>query len=108
MKDEEFNEFRQKLDEYLPIIPDSVMDYYMQKSGITTKDKNVKKLVALLSHKFISDVASSAFQYHKVNQKAAQKDKRFAREKKPTLQIVDLEKALEDMGINISRPHYYM
>lgn len=108
MKDEEFNDFKNKLEEYLPIIPDSVLEFYMQKSGITSSDKNVKKLVSLLSHKFISDIVNSSLQYHKIHQKAAQKDKRFAREKKLTLQVNDLEKALEDVGINISRPNYYM
>ncbi|KAF5141626.1 transcription initiation factor tfiid subunit taf10 [Vairimorpha ceranae] len=108
MKDVEFEEFKQNLDEYIPLIPDSVLDYYMQKSGVTSSDTNVKKLVSLLSHKFISDVCASSFQYHKLRQKNAQKDKRFSRDKKASLQVVDVEKALEEIGINISRPHYYM
>ncbi|KAK6090855.1 hypothetical protein P3W45_000100 [Vairimorpha bombi] len=108
MKEEDFNDLKKNLDEYVPIIPDSVLDYYMQKSGITSTDEKSKKLVSLLSHKFISDVCTSAFQYHKIGQKNAQKDKRFAREKKPTLQVVDVEKALEESGINVARPHYYM
>jgi transcription initiation factor TFIID subunit 10 len=108
MKEEEFNDFKKKLEDYLPIIPDSVMEFYMQKAGITSSDKNVKKVVSLLSHKFISDVVSTSLQYHKIHQKAAQKDKRFTREKKVTLQVNDLEKALDDVGINISRPNYYM
>lgn len=108
MKEEEFEEFKKNLDEYVPIIPDSVLEYYMQKSGVTSSDDKSKKLVSLLSHKFISDICASAFQYHKIGQKNAQKDKRFAREKKPTLQVVDVEKALEDSGINVARPHYYL
>lgn len=108
MKDSEFEEFKKNLEDYVPIIPDSVLDYYMQKSGVTSTDNNVKKMVSLLSHKFISDVCSSAFQYHKIGQKNAQKNKRFSRDKKPTLQVVDVEKALEDVGINVARPHYYM
>ncbi|WUR02281.1 transcription initiation factor TFIID subunit 10 (TAF10) [Vairimorpha necatrix] len=108
MKDSDFEEFKKNLDEYIPIIPDSVLDYYMQKSGITSSETNVKKMISLLSHKFISDVCGSAFQYHKLGQKNAQKDKRFSKDKKPSLQVVDVEKALEEVGINVNRPHYYM
>ncbi|CAD25993.2 similarity to TRANSCRIPTION INITIATION FACTOR TFIID 30kDa SUBUNIT [Encephalitozoon cuniculi GB-M1] len=108
MKEEEFNELKQNLDSYTPLLPESVTDYFMEKAGVVTSDQSVKKLVSLLAHKFVTDIAVSSFQYHRINQKAAQKDKRFAKEKKPTFQLVDLEKALEEVGISISRPHYYM
>lgn len=108
MDEKEFNEFKEKLDSYTPLIPDVVLDYYMEKCGITSKDNDVKKAISLMSHKFLTDVAVGAFQYHKIHLKAAQKDKRFAREKKTTLHITDLQKALEDMGIDISRPYYYI
>lgn len=108
MKEDEFNEFKKNLDEYTSLLPESIVDYFMEKAGVNTSDQSVKKLICLLAHKFVTDVAVSSFQYHKINQKAAQKDKRFAKEKKPTFQLVDLEKALEEIGINISRPYYYM
>lgn len=108
MNEEDFNEFKEKLDAYIPLIPDIVLDYYMDKCGIVTKDENVKKAIALMSHRFLTDVAVGAFQYHKIYAKAVQKDKRFGREKKTTLQVAELEKALDDMGINISRPYYYI
>lgn len=108
MKEEEFNEFKRNLEDYTPLLPDAVMDYFMEKAGVSASDPSVKKLVSLLAHKFATDIAVSSFQYHKINQKAAQKDKRFAKEKKLTFQLADLEKALEEVGINISRPHYYM
>ncbi|KAI4291743.1 transcription initiation factor TFIID subunit 10 [Pancytospora philotis] len=108
MDAQEFNEFKQKLESYTPLIPDVVLEYYMSKCGVTSKDETVKKAISLMSHKFLTDVAAGAFQYHKIHAKAAQKDKRFGREKKVTLQVADLERALEDMGINISRPYYYI
>lgn len=108
MREDEFNEFKQNLNEYTPLLPESVMEHFMEKAGVASSDPSIKKLVSLLAHKFVTDVAVSSFQYHKINQKAAQKDKRFAKEKKPTFQLVDLEKALEEIGINISRPYYYM
>jgi len=108
MENNEFNELKEKLDSYTPAIPDTVLEYYMEKCGASTLDENVKKSISLLSHKFLTDVAVGAFQYHKMYTKAAQKDKRFMKEKKVTLQVQDLEKALKDLGINISKPGYYM
>jgi transcription initiation factor TFIID subunit 10 len=108
MEDKDFNDFQEKLQSYTPLIPENVIEYYMEKCGISSGDPDVKKAISLMSHKFLTDVAVGAFQYHKIFTKAAQKDKRFGREKKMTLQVADLEKALEDMGIDVSRPHYYM
>lgn len=108
MDDDEFNEFKEKLSSYTPLIPDIVLEYYMEKCGVSSQDADVKKAISLMSHKFLTDVAVGAFQYHKIHTKAAQKDKRFGKEKKSTLQIPDLERALEDMGVDISRPYYYI
>lgn len=108
MEDEKFDELKQKLSNYTPMVPESVVDAYLEKCGIESADENVKKMVSLMAHKFLTDVAIGAFQYHKIFTKAAQKDKRFGREKKITLQLQDLEKALKDMGIDISRPSYYL
>lgn len=108
MNDDECNELKQKLASYTPMIPNSVIESYLEKAGIETLDENVKKMISLMSHKFLTDVAVGAFQYHKIFTKAAQKDKRFGKEKKTTLQIQDLEKSLKDMGIDIKRPSYYL
>ncbi|KAL6120920.1 hypothetical protein NUSPORA_02259 [Nucleospora cyclopteri] len=107
MDNEEFQKLKEKLVKYTPIVPDNIIDYFMEKNGVATTNESVKKLIALMSHKFLTDVAINAFQFHKINVKAKSKDKRFAKEKRITLQVEDLEKALEDMGIDITRPHYY-
>lgn len=108
MEDREFNELKEKLDSYVPSIPESIMDYYLEKSGIVSMDKNVKKTISAIIHKFLTDVSVGAFQYHKIHNKSAQKDRRFLKEKQVTLGIQDLEKALYDMGIDVSKPSYYM
>ncbi len=108
MDDKEYQDFKEKLDNYVPLIPEIVIDHYMEKCGVSSIDENVKKTISLMSHKFMTDVIIGAFQHHKIHVKGAQKDKRFGREKKTTLQIMDLQKALEDMGIDISRPYYYI
>jgi transcription initiation factor TFIID subunit 10 len=108
MEDGEFNELTKKLESFVPMIPISVIDSYLEKCGIETMDENVKKTISLMSHKFLTDVAVCSFQYHKIFAKAQQKDKRFPREKKITLTIQDLEKALGELGIDIKRPSYYL
>lgn len=108
MNDEEFNNFKDELEKFTPLIPDCVIDYFMEKSGLETTDDNVKKYIALLGQKFVTDISNSAMQYHKIYAKAALKDKKMPKEKKVTLQMCDLEKALEEQGINIARPFYYM
>lgn len=108
MDDAEFNAFREQLAECVPAIPDVVLEHFMERCGVTSCDPQVQKTIALMAHKFLADVAAGAMQYHRIHTKAAQKDKRFAREKKPTLQVADLERALADMGIDVTRPHYFL
>lgn len=96
------------LDNFKPLIPDLVLDHLLELNGIDHADLETKKTVAALAQKFITDIATSAFQFHKIHQKAAMKDKRFAKEKKLTLNVNDLQKALEEYGIDISRPSYFI
>lgn len=106
-EEDAFSKLKSNLDDYLPLIPEVVIDHLLEKAGVVCADDNVKKLISLVSQKFISDVAVTSFQYHKIFQKAAQKDKRFAKEKKVTFTVQDLEKALKEQGIDIGRPYYY-
>ncbi|RVD91093.1 transcription initiation factor TFIID subunit [Tubulinosema ratisbonensis] len=108
MKDETFNEFKDKLEKFTPLLPDAVTEYFIEKAGIECCDDNVKKYVSLLAQKFITDIATSAMQHRKIHQKGASKDKRMPKEKKNALQIADIEKALAEYGIDISRPFYFL
>lgn len=93
---------------FKPLIPDLVLDYLLETNGIDCADTETKKIIAVIAQKFIADISASAFQYHKIHQKAIVKDKRFAREKKATLTVADLQKALNEYGIDISRPSYFI
>lgn len=108
MQESSFNKFKEELEKFIPLLPDAVTEHLMVRAGLECSDPNVKKYVALIGQKFITDVANAAMQYHKIYQRAALKDKKMPREKKVTLQMCDLEKALEENGIDISRPFYYM
>ncbi|GAA5987560.1 hypothetical protein JCM10908_002008 [Rhodotorula pacifica] len=51
------------IDDYKPIIPDEVTDYYLQRAGFDTNDVRVKRLLGLAAQRFISSIAADAFQY---------------------------------------------
>ncbi|ORD96522.1 TAF10 [Hepatospora eriocheir] len=107
MNNKETEEIRNKLKDYKPLLPDTIMNYFLEKNGVKTNNKEVKNLINAMSHKFLTDVAVNAKQFNKIRRKASGKDIRFLTEKKTTLTIEDLEKALKEMGINVSRPHYF-
>lgn len=54
-----------------PIIPDAVTDYYLSKSGFETSDVRIKRLLALATQKFISDVSQDAYEYSRIRSSSA-------------------------------------
>ncbi|KAH3664089.1 hypothetical protein OGAPHI_004803 [Ogataea philodendri] len=58
-------------DEFTPIIPDSVTDYYLAKNGFQTSDLKIKRLLALATQKFISDIATDAYEYSRIRSNTA-------------------------------------
>lgn len=54
-----------------PIIPDAVTDYYLSKSGFETSDIRVKRLLALATQKFISDISQDAYEYSRIRSSSA-------------------------------------
>lgn len=52
--------------DFAPIIPDAVTDYYLAKNGFETSDVKIKRLLALATQKFISDIAQDAFEYSRI------------------------------------------
>jgi transcription initiation factor TFIID subunit 10 len=107
MDDETFNKISEGLEAFTPLIPDPVLDFCFVKAGLEISDPKVKKLVSLIAQKFITDVATSCYQYHKIVQRATMKEKKGPKERKLTLTLSDVEHALKEVGINISRPSYF-
>lgn len=52
--------------DFAPIIPDAVTDYYLAKNGFETADVRVKRLLALATQKFISDIAQDSYEYSRI------------------------------------------
>ncbi|EQB47279.1 transcription initiation factor TFIID 23-30kDa subunit [Colletotrichum gloeosporioides Cg-14] len=68
-KDMSLREFLTKMDDYAPIIPDAVTNYYMTKAGLPPPpqtDPRLARLLALATQKFIADIAADAYQYSRI------------------------------------------
>ncbi|OTA94062.1 hypothetical protein M434DRAFT_30402 [Hypoxylon sp. CO27-5] len=68
-KDISLKEFLSKMDDYAPIIPDAVTNYYMTKAGLPpppTTDPRLARLIALAVQKFVADIAADAYQYSRI------------------------------------------
>ncbi|SPQ20639.1 26a38c23-e5a8-48df-9973-1560f7d55452 [Thermothielavioides terrestris] len=68
-KDASLKEFLNKMDEYAPIIPDAVTNYYMTRAGLPPPpqtDPRLARLLALATQKFIADIAADAYQYSRI------------------------------------------
>ncbi|KAF3766460.1 transcription initiation factor IID, TAF10 subunit [Cryphonectria parasitica EP155] len=68
-KDTSLKEFLSKIDEYAPIIPEGVTNYYMTKAGLPPPpqtDPRLAHLLALATQKFVADIAADAYQYSRI------------------------------------------
>ncbi|KZT10064.1 transcription initiation factor IID, TAF10 subunit [Laetiporus sulphureus 93-53] len=115
-KDRTLAEFLLMLDEYEPLIPSEVTDYYLQRVGFDCEDVRLKRLLSLAAQKFVSDIAADAYQHARIRANAAggrarasQSGPAAARDKtKTTLVMEDLSAALTEYGITSRKPEFYM
>jgi transcription initiation factor TFIID subunit 10 len=87
----------------------------MTKAGVECDDIRLKRLVAMIAQKFVTDIANDAMHYNR--QRLAQGGAGAASagkagggppgSKKAALTMEDLQAALADHGINIKRPSYF-
>ncbi|KAF9447712.1 transcription initiation factor IID, TAF10 subunit [Macrolepiota fuliginosa MF-IS2] len=117
-KDRTLAEFMLMLDDYEPLIPNEVTDYYLQRVGFECEDVRLKRLLSLAAQKFVSDIAADAYQHARIRTNAAggraRVNQPFAgaghvKDKtRTTLTMEDLSAALAEYGINSRKPEYYM
>ncbi|KAI9828126.1 MAG: hypothetical protein M1832_003653 [Thelocarpon impressellum] len=68
-KDSTLREFLGKMDEYAPVIPDAVTNYYLTKAGLPPPPQtspHLARLLALATQKFVADIAADAYQYSRI------------------------------------------
>ncbi|KAI9803416.1 MAG: hypothetical protein M1833_000935 [Piccolia ochrophora] len=68
-KDSTLREFLGKMDDYAPIIPDAVTNYYLTKAGLPPPPQTstqLARLLALATQKFVADIAADAYQYARI------------------------------------------
>ncbi|KAL6706739.1 hypothetical protein ACN47E_005075 [Coniothyrium glycines] len=68
-KDATLREFLSKMDEYAPIIPDAVTNYYLTRAGLPPPphtSPHLARLLALATQKFIGDIAADAYQFSRI------------------------------------------
>lgn len=68
-KDSTLRSFLAKSDQYTPLIPDAVTDYYLTLAGLPPPpetDRRLARLLALATQKFIADIAADAYQYSRI------------------------------------------
>ena len=59
MDEEELNQFTSNLDQFKPVIPETVTQYYMNQAGLQTDDERVVKLLSVSVQKFMTSLLSS-------------------------------------------------
>lgn len=112
-RDRSLKEVLGAMDDYAPIIPDAVTDYYLQRAGLKTADHRIKRLLALATQKFISDIATDSYQYARIRSQsgssaASTNTRRGQGYGNRTVLTMDvLSTVLADYGINANRPSFY-
>jgi len=109
-KDRSLAEFLLMLDEFKPLIPSEVTDYYLQRAGFDCEDERLKRLLALVAQKFIADIAADAYQHARIRTGAnrSKAGGQAVSKVKTTLTMEDLSSALGEHGINNRKPDYYV
>ncbi|CAI6796045.1 AIF_HP2_G0052140.mRNA.1.CDS.1 [Saccharomyces cerevisiae] len=136
-KDKTLEEILEMMDSTPPIIPDAVIDYYLTKNGFNVADVRVKRLLALATQKFVSDIAKDAYEYSRIRSSVAVSNANNSQARarqllqgqqqpgvqqisqqqhqqnekttasKVVLTVNDLSSAVAEYGLNIGRPDFY-
>lgn len=136
-KDKTLDDILGLVEDNPPIIPDAVIDYYLMKNGFDCADVRVKRLLALATQKFVSDIAADAYEYSRIRSSVAlsnanngqararqlmlgqqqpgqqqisqqqQQQNEKTTASKVVLTVNDLSSAVAEYGLNIGRPDFY-
>ncbi|KAH7830775.1 Transcription initiation factor TFIID subunit 10 [Monocercomonoides exilis] len=105
LSDVKFEEFYNSLNDNPTIFPDELVDAQLKATGFQCPDIRVKRLIALATEKFLSDVLSDAYQLSKIQ--PLQKKNKKGESRPGVLTLSDLSLALAEHGIEVDKPEYY-
>lgn len=111
--DKDLLELLVALDGFNPIIPEALLDYYFTKAGLQCDDARLKKLVALVAQKFVTDLAGDALAHQRLRVNSARTTSTgtgptTSGGKRTVLTTEDLSAALAERGIRIEKPFYHI
>ncbi|MCO5561205.1 hypothetical protein L7F22_014826 [Adiantum nelumboides] len=75
-QDELLVDFLSSVVDYLPVIPDELAQYYLNRSGFQCPDLRVTRLISIATQKFISEIVNDAFQLCKLRQTAPMRERK--------------------------------
>ncbi|CAG7834341.1 unnamed protein product, partial [Allacma fusca] len=101
------SDFLSQLEDYTPTIPDAVANHFLHQAGFDSTDPRLTRLISIAAQKFISDIINESFTHCKLKG-AAQVGKAKAKDKKYVLTLDDLIPVLNDYGITVRKPPYYV
>lgn len=107
---ESIEDLLNSLEDFVPAIPDEVVNYYLTKTGFMCSDEKIRRLVSLAAQKFVADIAEDALQYCKIRQQSpANRDKHRGKEgQRLVLTMDDLSQSLKEYGITVKKPEYFV
>ena len=88
----------QAVENYSPIVPDPVAEYFMSLTGYETTDPRVTRIASLAAHKFVADLTNDALRISKARQQG---------KGRLVLTTEDLSQSARDYGIKIMKPPYF-
>mmetsp|Transcript_73439 Transcript_73439/g.90144 ORF Transcript_73439/g.90144 Transcript_73439/m.90144 type:complete len:170 (-) Transcript_73439:54-563(-) len=90
-------------------IPDEIIQYNLEKSGCNCNDFRVRTLIGIATKKLIFDICKSTQEYKTHYIKGLDKSKQNIYNKKPKIMEMNyLSKGLNDIGIIVNKPQYYV
>ncbi|KAK8227829.1 transcription initiation factor TFIID 23-30kDa subunit-domain-containing protein [Phyllosticta paracitricarpa] len=109
-KDASLREFLGKMDDYAPIIPDAVTNYYLTLAGLPPPPETppqLARLLALATQKFIADIAADAYQYSRIRSSNTTSNNPMGGLGRTVLTMEDLGMAVGEYGVNVKRGEFY-
>ncbi|WWD21399.1 hypothetical protein CI109_105884 [Kwoniella shandongensis] len=111
-RDRSLAEFLVMLDDYKPLVPEEITEYFLQRSGFECSDPRLKRLLSLSAQKFVADLSRDAYHFAKLRLNGATAGRGRpaggADRNRVVLTMEDLSLALGEHGLNVKKPDYYI